>query len=89
MKMDSNGTGDVSRAEFMEFMLLEARFVDPEVIVEVNEAFDALAHMSHAEGKLGPVQFAPRPVLNLHQLVSSQRAGANLLKKDTDKFSET
>lgn len=84
MKMDSNGTGDVSRAEFMEFMLLEARFVDPEVIVEVNEAFDHLAHLSKDAGHLGHVQFAPRPVLNLHQLLIANKAGACLSKEGSD-----
>ena len=74
MKMDSNNTGDVSRAEFMEYMLLEARFLDPEVLIEVNEAFDRLAHL----GGKSNVQLAPRPVLNLHQIVVAKRNGANL-----------
>ena len=74
MKMDSNGTGDVSRAEFMEYMLLEARFLDPEVLIEVNEAFDHLAHLGGANN----VQMAPRPVLNLHQIIVAKRAGHKL-----------
>jgi len=53
---------------------LQARFLDPEVLIEVNEAFDHLAHL----GGKSNVQMAPRPVLNLHQIVCAKRAGASL-----------
>ena len=43
MKMDSNGTGDVSRAEFMEYMLLEV----PLMATGGGAPLPPLPHTSH------------------------------------------
>lgn len=65
MQMDTNGSGDVSRAEFMEYMLLASNMVDPEILGEINSAFDKAVVMDGAAP-----QVAPRVVLNLSHIKS-------------------
>eukprot|EP00658_Telonema_sp_P-2_P002665 TRINITY_DN10998_c0_g1_i3.p1 TRINITY_DN10998_c0_g1~~TRINITY_DN10998_c0_g1_i3.p1 ORF type:complete len:321 (+),score=87.29 TRINITY_DN10998_c0_g1_i3:117-965(+) len=66
-EMDTTGSGDVSRAEFLEYMLLASNSVDPEVIAEINSCF------SHALAVAqGPVAMAPREVLNVQHLEPSK-----------------
>lgn len=41
-EMDINGDGEVSRLEYMEFMLVEMKIVEPSVLAELNQQFDRL-----------------------------------------------
>jgi hypothetical protein len=41
-EMDKDGDGEVSRLEYMEFMLVEMKLVDKSVIDELREQFDRL-----------------------------------------------
>jgi len=41
-EMDMNGDGEVSRLEYMEFMLVEMKIVEPSVLAELNQQFDRL-----------------------------------------------
>lgn len=41
-KMDVDGNGSISRAEFRRFLLLEFRLVDPEILDMMDEQYDAL-----------------------------------------------
>ena len=41
-EMDRNGDGEVSRLEYMEFMLVEMKLVDSSVLSELHEQFDRL-----------------------------------------------
>jgi hypothetical protein len=41
-EMDMDGDGEVSRLEYMEFMLVEMKIVEPSVLKELNEQFDRL-----------------------------------------------
>lgn len=76
--MDTNASGDVSRAEFMEAMLLETRQVDPAIIAEINSAFEYLI----TEGGMVPrtrLPNATRPVIPLDVVISSYPPNSNLL----------
>lgn len=61
MQMDTTGSGDISRAEFMEHCLLACNLVDPELVSQINACFDRLATLDGRE----PPRMAPRAVLNL------------------------
>lgn len=41
-EMDLNGDGQVSRFEYLEFMLVEMKLVEPSVLADLNEQFDRL-----------------------------------------------
>ena len=49
MAMDVNGDGKVSRAEFLEFMLLAMKKVDTDLIQELQEYFDRLDVLGSGE----------------------------------------
>jgi len=61
MQMDTTGSGDISRAEFMEHCLLACNLVDPELISQINSSFDQLATKDGVEAP----PMAPRAVLNM------------------------
>lgn len=41
-EMDTDGDGEVSRLEYMEFMLVEMKIVEPSVLAELNQQFERL-----------------------------------------------
>ena len=76
--MDTNGSGDISRAEFMEALLLETRQVDPAIIAEINSAFDYLVTEGGTISR-NCLPTATRPVIPLDCILSSHKPTANLL----------
>eukprot|EP00656_Telonema_subtile_P018481 TRINITY_DN199_c0_g1_i1.p1 TRINITY_DN199_c0_g1~~TRINITY_DN199_c0_g1_i1.p1 ORF type:complete len:381 (-),score=63.98 TRINITY_DN199_c0_g1_i1:215-1357(-) len=83
MEMDTDNSGDVSRAEFMEYMLLASNTVDPDVLVEINSCFDRAA--VGPLGDMTTVSMAPRAVLNLNH-VQTEYKPAN--KTETDDYTK-
>lgn len=76
--MDTNASGDVSRAEFMEAMLLETRQVDPAIIAEINSAFEYLITEGGTVSR-NNLPSATRPVIPLDYVISSNKPNSNLL----------
>lgn len=78
LRMDTNGSGDISRAEFMEALMLETRQVDPAIIAEINSAFEYLVTQGGTVAQ-NSLPNATRPVVPLDIILSHHRPTANLL----------
>merc|ERR1711998_714177 len=76
--MDTNASGDISRAEFMEALLLETRQVDPAIIAEINSAFDYLVTEGGTVSR-HCLPTATRPVIPLDCILSNHKPSSNLL----------